>query len=83
MNKEYELMSFMLSSARGLYKEPKSYGPLRLYDAARYLSEILIDKYPENTELKELRNILSNRKDAANLEEELDEAILKLVEMDL
>jgi hypothetical protein len=38
------LLGFLLSSARGLYDEPASYGPLRLTDAARRLLTTMVDQ---------------------------------------
>jgi hypothetical protein len=35
-----DLLGFLLTSAHGLFDEPKSYGPLRLVDAAGRLLEI-------------------------------------------
>ncbi len=37
----FELLSFMISSAQGLFEEPQSYGPLRLLEAAKRLVEIM------------------------------------------
>ena len=38
-----DLLGFLLTSAHGLFDEPKSYGPLRLVDAAGRLLEISAD----------------------------------------
>ena len=45
INREFfELICFMLSSARGLMDEPREYGPFRLIDTAERLISIL-EKY--------------------------------------
>jgi hypothetical protein len=38
-----DLLGFLLTSAHGLFDEPKSYGPLRLLDAAGRLLEVSAD----------------------------------------
>lgn len=45
MRKEFfELLCFILSSARGLMEEPQAYGPFRLVDTASRLISVL-EKY--------------------------------------
>ena len=41
INDLFELFCFMLSSARGLMDEPKTYGPFRIIDAVSRLISIL------------------------------------------
>jgi hypothetical protein len=40
-NEIFELLCFMLSSARGLIDEPKAYGPFRIIDSVSRLITIL------------------------------------------
>ena len=40
-NKHFQLLSFLLTSARGCVDEPQIYGPLRLLDASYRVLEIM------------------------------------------
>ena len=48
-NPEFELLVYLITSAKALPEEPASYGPLRLTEAASRLCKIICEKYPENT----------------------------------
>ncbi len=46
----FELIGYMLTSARGLVDEPKLYGPFRLIDGVSRLCDLLIKEDDENSE---------------------------------
>ena len=47
-NPEFELLVYLITSAKALPEEPASYGPLRLTEAASRLCRIICEKNPEN-----------------------------------
>jgi len=53
-----DLLGFLLTSAQGLFDEPKSYGPLRLVDAAGRLLEISADAGLNDDFLNSIRNTI-------------------------
>jgi len=53
-----DLLGFLLTSAHGLFDEPKSYGPLRLVDAAGRLLEISADAGLNDDFLNSIRNTI-------------------------
>ncbi len=58
-NKHFQLLSFLLTSARGCVDEPQIYGPLRLLDAASRVIELMEEEKkitPELLTLKEKIN---------------------------
>lgn len=46
----FDLIGYMLTSARGLVDEPGLYGPFRLIDGASRLCDLLIQEDDENRE---------------------------------
>lgn len=53
-----ELIAFIVSSARGLVHEPKDYGPMRMIEATRRLSDLLLPQ--ARAEIKPLLTMLSH-----------------------
>lgn len=47
-NPEFELLVYLITSAKALPEEPASYGSIRLTEAASRLCKIICEKYPEN-----------------------------------
>ena len=45
-NPEFELLVYLITSAKALPEEPTSYGPIRLTEAASRLCKIICEKYP-------------------------------------
>ncbi|MEN2975018.1 MAG: DUF6092 family protein [Candidatus Caldarchaeales archaeon] len=60
----FELACFLISSAKGCFREPKSYGPLRLLQAFLLLNEIsksiegATDEFIERTAEKISKNLI-------------------------
>ncbi len=83
-DKHFQLLAFLLTSARGCIDEPPIYGPLRLIDAAEKLISILMEKYRgESTELKEIRNKIEKARNLVLTNEEefiktLDDLVVSL-----
>ena len=46
-NPEFELLVYLITSAKALPEEPASYGSIRLTEAASRLCKIICEKYPE------------------------------------
>ena len=47
-NPEFELLVYLITSAKALPEEPACYGSIRLTEAASRLCKIICEKYPEN-----------------------------------
>lgn len=47
-NPEFELLVYLITSAKALPEEPASYGSIRLTEAASRLCKIICEKYTEN-----------------------------------
>ena len=82
----FELLSFLITSARGVIDEPQIYAPLRLLDAAVKLVELMEKESRATPELIELKKaILEKEQLVLSSEEEfikaLDELVLKLAEI--
>ncbi len=56
----FELLSFLITSAKGLLEEPVIYGPLRLVEAARKLLDIMEEKGISSRELSELKQYIDD-----------------------
>jgi len=80
-DEHFQLLAFLLTSARGCIDEPPIYGPLRLIDAADKLISIIVKKY--GRELIELQEIGRKIEKARNLvltnEEEFTKTLDELV----
>lgn len=79
----FELLSFLITSARGLVDEPQMYGPLRLLDAAVKLINIMEKEGRLTDELREIRQLILEKSDLVIRDEKafiefLDELSLKL-----
>lgn len=79
----FELLSFLITSARGLIDEPQIYGPLRLLDAAIKLINIMEKEGRLTDELREIRQLILEKSDLVIRDEKafiefLDELSLKL-----
>ena len=55
-DKHFQLLSFLITSARGCIDEPFIYGPLRLLDGAYRLLSIMKDEGKVDEDLEELQN---------------------------
>ena len=79
-----DLAAYMLTSARGLLDEPKTYGPFRLLEGASRLCGILMDAHhPKTDSLGSLKKKIDERKfilmtDEAAFIELLDETVLDI-----
>ncbi|MDO5545924.1 MAG: DUF6092 family protein [Eubacteriales bacterium] len=81
-----ELLIYMLTSAAGLPEEPKSYGPLRMAEAASQLAALLLQEHPEDPALNAVRGIIEagkgkNMADPDGFYEMLQEAVLAAVDL--
>lgn len=79
----FELLSFLITSARGLIDEPQIYGPLRLLDAAVKLINIMEEEGRLTDELREIRQLILEKSDLVIRDEKafmefLDELSLKI-----
>jgi hypothetical protein len=78
----FDLIGYMLTSARGLVDEPTLYGPFRLIDGVSRLCTILIDEDEENSEFyKSLKSKIDEKKytvmsDTSSFITFMDEAVL-------
>ncbi len=82
-DKYFELLSFLITSARGLFNEPEIYGPLRLVETAEKLLEIMEEESISNRELVELKKYIHENIDTVLYGEEefkkfLDEVVKRL-----
>ena len=75
----YELVTFMITSARGLIDEPKEYAPARMMDSVEKLLKIV--EKNDIKEYKEIREIIENENFFNKDEEELADSLDDLVEM--
>ncbi len=58
-----ELIAYMLTSARGLFDEPATYGPFRLLEGVSRLCELLTaDNHPQTEELNLLKENIDTKK---------------------
>lgn len=85
MNSEFELLVYLITSAKALPDEPESYGPIRLAEAASQLCRILCEIYPESQEYRKLLECIDAGKGKALTEPEaffrmLEQASEMLVE---
>jgi hypothetical protein len=82
----FELLSFLITSARGLVDEPQIYGPLRLLDAAVKLINLMEREGRLTDELREIRQLIREKSNLVMLDEKafiefLDELSLKLAKI--
>lgn len=83
-DEHFQLLAFLLTSARGCIDEPPIYGPLRLIDAADKLISILMEKYRGGLiELQEIREKIEKARDLVLANEEefikmLDDLVVSL-----
>ncbi|MFQ6117915.1 MAG: DUF6092 family protein [Candidatus Bipolaricaulia bacterium] len=80
----FKLLCYMVSSARGLVRETKLYGPFRLIDAASRLIEILEREDSSDRFLSGMRQMIEENKYKVMTDREgfiqfLDELVLKMV----
>lgn len=73
----YNLVSYMIISAANLWDEPRSYGPLRLVEAAKRLLEIVEQEGMAAPRLSFLRGRIEAGDDAATGSEEAMRAFLE------
>ncbi|MBS6643348.1 MAG: hypothetical protein KH366_07180 [Clostridiaceae bacterium] len=84
-NDYFELLVYMITSAAGLEGEPRIYGPLRMIEASQRLCRLMLEKDPENQDLKELIEIIEEGKGKTMSDEKafylmLQDAAAKLVD---
>jgi len=83
-DEHFQLLAFLLTSARGCIDEPPIYGPLRLIDAADKLISMLMEKYRgESKEFQEIRNKIEKARNLVITNEEefiktLDDLVISL-----
>lgn len=87
-DKHFQLLAFLLTSARGCIDEPPIYGPLRLIDAADKLISMLMEKYRgESKEFQEIRKkiekarnlVLTNEEEFTRTLDELVRSLSKII----
>ena len=76
-NPEFELLVYLITSARALPEEPASYGWIRLTEAASRLCQIICNNEPDNEAFRELLNCIEADKGKALTEPERFSAILE------
>lgn len=81
-----ELLIYMLTSAAGLSEEPKSYGPLRMIEAAARLTGLLLETSPEDPALKAIRSTIDSGRNKSMSDPEgfqamLQDAVLAAVDL--
>ncbi|ASA78108.1 DUF6092 family protein [Thermococcus sp. 5-4] len=69
-DKHFQLLAFLITSARGCIDEPKLYGPLRLLDAASRLIEIMEDEGKAGEEVLRLRELVEEAIDVLMYDQE-------------
>ena len=69
-DKHFQLLAFLITSARGCVDEPVLYGPLRLVDAASRLIDIMEDEGKSNDEISKLKELIEEKKDLVMYDEE-------------
>ncbi|ASJ15020.1 DUF6092 family protein [Thermococcus radiotolerans] len=69
-DKHFQLLAFLITSARGCVDEPKLYGPLRLLDAASRLIEIMEDEGKASGEVLRLRGLVEEAIDVLMYDQE-------------
>ena len=69
-DKHFQLLSFLITSARGCLDEPEIYGPLRLLDGAYRLLEIIKEEGKMNEDLEELQKEIEECMDVLMYDEE-------------
>ncbi|WP_461865645.1 DUF6092 family protein [Thermococcus sp.] len=69
-DKHFQLLAFLITSARGCVDEPKLYGPLRLLDAASRLIDIMEDEGKSNDEILKLKELIEENIDVLMYDEE-------------
>jgi len=69
-DKHFQLLSFLITSARGCVDEPKLYGPLRLLDAASRLIEIMEEEGKSTDEISKLKELIEENIDILMYDEE-------------
>ncbi|WP_096185632.1 DUF6092 family protein [Evansella halocellulosilytica] len=80
----FDFAAYVLTSAKGLYREPHGYGPMRMVDSLEKAIELMKNQGIESQELEEAMDIVrENRWQATSNTQEfaetLDKAIHKLV----
>ena len=66
----FELLSFLITSARGLLEEPVIYGSLRLVEAARKLLDLMEDRGIADERVNELKKYIDENIDTVLYGEE-------------
>lgn len=85
-DKHFQLLAFLITSARGCIDEPKLYGPLRLLDAATKLIEIMEEEGKCDEDILKLKELIEESIDTLMYDEEafiesLDELTKKLAKI--
>ena len=86
-DKHFQLLAFLITSARGCIDEPKLYGPLRLLDAASRLIEIMEDEGKASEEVLRLRGLVEeaidvlmyDQKEFVRLTDELSRELARII----
>lgn len=69
-DENFQLLAFLLASARGCLNEPPIYGSLRLIDAAEKTINIIIRKFGDMEEIHEIRKKIEKARSLVLLDEE-------------
>ncbi|NJE60701.1 DUF6092 family protein [Thermococcus sp. 21S7] len=69
-DRHFQLLAFLITSARGCVDEPKLYGPLRLLDAASRLIEIMGEEGRAGEEVLGLRELVEEAIDVLMYDQE-------------
>lgn len=83
-DEHFQLLAFLIASARGCVDEPPIYGPLRLIDAAEKLISIIEKKFERKLpELEDVKNTIEKARNVILTDEEefvktLDELVVKI-----
>lgn len=82
-DENFQLLAFLLASARGCLDEPPIYGSLRLIDAAEKTINIIMGKFREIKELSEIRKKIEKARSLVLADEEqfaktLDEIVIEI-----
>ncbi|GAX91751.1 DUF6092 family protein [Effusibacillus lacus] len=87
-NRLLDYVSYVLTSARGLYKEPHSYGPMRMVDSLEKALFLLRDMGIKDDAIEESVAVIRENRwrvtsDPEAFAQALDDAILRLVKVTL
>lgn len=82
-DENFQLLAFLIASARGCIDEPHIYGSLRLIDAAEKTINIILKKHGEIEEMREISKKIEKARSLVLVDEEkfaetLDEIMIQI-----